>query len=182
MFFLRQRQRARVELLTSKWAEPVSKHRRNNFERFRSIHQTERGERCCFLPANTFEGSGGLFRNEERRRAALSVRDRSGCTAPGFVCAFFLFNFVKEADSYVAPPPYPGTTICAGDKAVVGHGVWDDEFIAATPRASEWGVRHGPCRPFLFFEGSIMRPNGWKSSVIVFGAMQFAFSWLCVWT
>jgi hypothetical protein len=104
---------------------------------------------------------------EARRDATMNVLDRLGCTSLlGLACAFALIKFVKDADSHVAPPPYPGTTVCAGDKAVVCRGVWDDEFVTATLRASEWGVRHGACRPFSFFEGLIMRSSRWKSSVI----------------
>jgi hypothetical protein len=64
-------------------------------------------------------------------------------------CTFPLsFGFFKDADSNVAPQSYLGTAVGAGDKAVIGRMVWDDEFIAATLRASEGGVRHGACRPF----------------------------------
>jgi hypothetical protein len=67
----------------------------------------------------------------------------SGCcpVTLGFLsscCTFPLsFGFFKDADSHVAPPSYPGTAVGAGDKAVIGRMVWDDEFIAATLRASE---------------------------------------------
>jgi len=64
-------------------------------------------------------------------------------------CSFPLsFGFLKDADSNVAPPSYLGTAVGASDQAVSGRMVWNDEFIAATLRASEWGVRHGACRPF----------------------------------
>jgi hypothetical protein len=64
-------------------------------------------------------------------------------------CSFPLgFGFFKDADSNVAPSSYSGTAIGAGDKAVSGRIVWNDEFIAATLRASESGIRHGACRPF----------------------------------
>jgi len=53
--------------------------------------------------------------------------------------------------------------------------VWDDEPIAAALTASEWGVRHGACRPFWSplanlispteaMGCTIMRPNERKSS------------------
>jgi len=52
--------------------------------------------------------------------------------------------------------------------------VWDDEPIAAALTASEWGVRHGACRPFWSplanlispteaMGCTIMRPNERKS-------------------
>src|SRR2546427_5738389 len=44
----------------------------------------------------------------------------------------FLFGFVKDADSHVAPPPYPGTTSRASDETVICRVVWDYEFIAST--------------------------------------------------
>jgi len=61
----------------------------------------------------------------------------------------FLFGFVKDADSHVAPPPYPGTTSRASDETVICRVVWDYEFIASTLPAPERGVlRHGACVHF----------------------------------
>jgi hypothetical protein len=55
-------------------------------------------------------------------------------------CSFLLsFGFFKDADSNVAPPSYSGTAVGTGDKAVICRIVWNDEFIAATLRASEGG-------------------------------------------
>jgi hypothetical protein len=77
----------------------------------------------------------------------------SGCcpVTLGFLsscCTFPLsFGFFKDADSHVAPPSYSGTAVGAGDKAVIGRMIWDDEFIAAALGTSEGG-RHGACRPF----------------------------------
>jgi hypothetical protein len=80
----------------------------------------------------------------------LSTTSASGrCTAAlGFSGPGHGFGFFKDADSNVAPPSYSGTAVGAGDKAVIGRIIWDNEFIAVTLRASEWGVRHGACRPF----------------------------------
>ena len=49
------------------------------------------------------------------------------------------FGFFKDADSHVAPPSYPGTAVGASDETVICRMVWDDESIAATLTASEWG-------------------------------------------
>ncbi len=88
------------------------------------------------------------------------------------LCSFPLsFDFFKDADSNVAPPPYLGTAVGAGYETVICRMVWDDEFIAAALKASEGSVRHGACRPFwLAFANlvslgrTIMRRKGWKSS------------------
>ena len=59
----------------------------------------------------------------------------------GFLSSWYSFplsfGFFKDADSHVAPPSYPGTAVGAGDKAVTGRMIWDDEFIAAALGASE---------------------------------------------
>ena len=52
------------------------------------------------------------------------------------------FGFFKDADSHVAPPPYPGTAVGASDETLICRMVWDDESIAATLTAPEGaGVR-----------------------------------------
>jgi len=51
--------------------------------------------------------------------------------------AFFLVGFFKDADSHVAPPPYPGTAVSASDETLICRMVWDDESIAATLTALE---------------------------------------------
>ncbi len=53
--------------------------------------------------------------------------------------AFFLVGFFKDADSHVAPPPYPGTAVGASDETLICRMVWDDESIAATLTALEGG-------------------------------------------
>jgi len=65
----------------------------------------------------------------------------SGSTAAlGFPsCLGHGFGFFKDADSHVAPPSYPGTAVGASDETVICRMVWDDESIAATLTASEWG-------------------------------------------
>ena len=97
------------------------------------------------------------------------------------------FGFFKDADSNVAPPSYPGTAVGAGDETLIGRIVWNDEFIAAALRASEWGVRHGACRPFwsalanlVSLGRTIMRPNGRKSSPVLKprGAWLLLVRWL----
>ena len=50
------------------------------------------------------------------------------------------FGFFKDADSHVAPAPYPGTAANAGDEAVVCRMIWDDDFIAAALKAPERSV------------------------------------------
>jgi len=37
--------------------------------------------------------------------------------------------------------------------------VWDDEPIAAALTASEWGVRHGACRPFWSPLANLISPT-----------------------
>src|SRR6266581_7290073 len=96
---------------------------------------------------------------------------KSGRTALGFACAFYLFGFFEDADSHLAPRRYRRTTVGAGNETLVCRTIWDYEFIASTLRASEWGVRHGACSPFWSALANlvspteamgctIMRPNG----------------------
>src|SRR5438552_13776046 len=99
-------------------------------------------------------------------------------TALGFPSwrAFLLsFGFFKDADSNIAPAPYPSTAVGASDETLICRMIWDDEPIAAALTASEWGVRHGACRPFWSplanlispteaMGCTIMRPNERKSS------------------
>jgi len=54
-------------------------------------------------------------------------------------CLGHSFAFFKDTDSNVAPPPYLGTAVAAGDETVICRIVWDDESIAATLTAPERG-------------------------------------------
>jgi len=62
-----------------------------------------------------------------------------GVTCAYMLSAFFLVGFFKDADSHVAPPPYPGTAVSASDETLICRMVWDDESIAATLTALEGG-------------------------------------------
>jgi len=91
-------------------------------------------------PANKALGSRFSIKDIRRRKVArnclIASSRGSGRTAlrpPSVLrCGFF-----KDADSHVAPPSYPGTAVGAGDQAVTCRMIWDDEFVAATLRASE---------------------------------------------
>jgi len=54
--------------------------------------------------------------------------------------AFFLVGFFKDADSHVAPPPYPCTAVGASDETLICRIVLDDESIAATLTTLEGGA------------------------------------------
>src|SRR5207248_6077980 len=62
-----------------------------------------------------------------------------GVTCAYMLSAFFLVGCFKDADSHVAPPPYPGTAVSASDETLICRMVWDDESIAATLTALEGG-------------------------------------------
>src|SRR2546428_8916380 len=64
------------------------------------------------------------------------------------------FGFFKDADSHVAPPPYPGTAVGASDETLICRMVWDDESIAATLTAPEGQV----CVSALIGSGMTLRP------------------------
>src|SRR6266571_3101921 len=91
-----------------------------------------------------------------------SANESGRSTALGFPSwrAFLLsFGFFKDADSNIAPAPYPGTAVGASDETLICRMVWDDESIAAALRASEGGVRHGACRPFWPAFANLVSPR-----------------------
>jgi hypothetical protein len=47
------------------------------------------------------------------------------------------FGVFKDADSHVAPPPYPGTAVGAGDNALIRRMGRDSDSIAAALTAPE---------------------------------------------
>jgi len=94
--------------------------------------------------------------------APCLILGSSGSSAAlGFSGPGHSFDFFKDADSNVAPPPYLGTAVGAGYETVICRMVWDDEFIAAALRASEGSLWHGACRPFWLAHANRLVSPAW---------------------
>jgi len=88
---------------------------------------------CSFsLPRiSTFGGKPGGSPPPPFAAPCLILGSSGSSAALGFSGPGLSFDFFKDADSNVAPPPYLGTAVGAGYETVICRMVWDDEFIAA---------------------------------------------------